>query len=127
MLQIIDLANAESLLKRNSARLDEASLVVAPIIADVRARGDVALIEYAKQFDNFQGTSFEIATTGVLSPELLSAVQVAAQNIRAFAEQQLPKNTNLTSSDGRSLGKLSGRLIRLVSTCLREVTRCFQP
>lgn len=91
MLQIIDLANAESLLKRNSARLDEASLVVAPIIADVRARGDVALIEYAKQFDNFQGTSFEIATTGVLSPELLSAVQVAAQNIRAFAEQQLPK------------------------------------
>lgn len=106
MLQIIDLANAESLLKRNSARLDEASLVVAPIIADVRARGDVALIEYAKQFDNFQGTSFEIATTGVLSSELLSAVQVAAQNIRAFAEQQLPKNTNLTSSDGRSLGQV---------------------
>ena len=106
MLQIIDLANAAPLLERNSARLDEASRVVAPIIADVRKRGDAALFEYAKQFDDFEGTSFEIATGGELSNELLIAVQVAAQNIRAFAEQQLPKNTNTTTSDGRSVGQV---------------------
>ena len=106
MLQIFKLANAGHLLERNSARLDEASLVVAPIIADVRKRGDAALFQYAKQFDNFEGTSFEIATGGELSNELLIAVQVAAQNIRAFAEQQLPKNTNITTRDGRSLGQV---------------------
>ena len=106
MLQIIDLANATPLLERNSARLDEASRVVAPIIADVRKRGDAALFEYAKKFDDFDGSSFVVKTGGKLSAELLNAVEVAATNIRAFAVQQLPKNTNTTTSDGRSLGQI---------------------
>jgi histidinol-phosphate aminotransferase len=33
-------------------------------------------------------------------------VQIAARNIRAYAEQQLPKNMTTTSSDGRSLGQV---------------------
>ena len=106
MLQIIDLANATPLLERNSARLDEASRVVAPIIADVRLRGDAALFEYAKKFDDFDGSSFVVKTGGKLSAELLNAVEVAATNIRAFAVQQLPKNTNTTTSDERSLGQI---------------------
>ncbi len=106
MLRIINLESAGTLLERNNSRLDEALQVVTPIIADVRKRGDAALLQYAKQFDNFEGTSFEIATQGELSGELLGSVQVAARNIRAFAEQQLPKNTNVTSSDGRSLGQV---------------------
>ncbi len=106
MLRIVELKNADTLLERNNARLDEALQVVAPIIADVRKRGDAALLQYAKQFDNFEGSSFEIATGGELSSELLVAVQIAARNIRAYAEQQLPKNLNITSSDGRSLGQV---------------------
>ena len=106
MLRIVNLENAGTLLERNNARLDEALQVVTPIIADVRKRGDVALLQYAKQFDNFEGSSFEIATGGELSSELLAAVQIAARNIRAYAEQQLPKNKNITSSDGRSLGQV---------------------
>ena len=106
MLRIVELKNADTLLERNNARLDEALQVVAPIIADVRKRGDAALLQYAKQFDNFEGSSFEIATGGELSSELLAAVQIAARNIRAYAEQQLPKNMNITSSDGRSLGQV---------------------
>jgi histidinol-phosphate aminotransferase len=106
MLRIIDLKNAGTLLERNNARLDEALRVVTPIIADVRKRGDAALLQYAKQFDNFEGSSFEIATGGELSSELLVAVQIAARNIRAYAEQQLPKNMTTTSSDGRSLGQV---------------------
>jgi len=106
MLRIIDLKNAGTLLERNNARLDEALRVVTPIIADVCKRGDAALLQYAKQFDNFEGSSFEIATGGELSSELLVAVQIAARNIRAYAEQQLPKNMTTTSSDGRSLGQV---------------------
>ncbi|NQW33981.1 MAG: histidinol dehydrogenase, partial [Acidimicrobiaceae bacterium] len=70
MLRIINLESAGTLLERNNARLDEALQVVTPIIADVRKRGDAALRQYAKQFDNFEGTSFEVATQGELSGEL---------------------------------------------------------
>lgn len=106
MLRIIDLQDASLLLARTNARLDEALLVVEPIIKDVRKRGDAALLDYARQFDRFVGTTFEIATGGTLAPELLAAVQVAARNIRVFAEQQLPKNTMSTTNDGRSLGQV---------------------
>ena len=106
MLRIINIDQAGELLSRNNSRLDSAIETVKPIIDDVRLRGDAALFEYAKKFDDFDGSSFVVKTGGKLSAELLNAVEVAATNIRAFAVQQLPKNTNTTTSDGRSLGQI---------------------
>ncbi|MEN9648186.1 MAG: histidinol dehydrogenase, partial [Actinomycetota bacterium] len=106
MLRIIDFNQAGELLSRNNSRLDSAIETVKPIIDDVRLRGDAALFEYAKKFDDFDGSSFAVKTGGKLSPELLNAVEVAATNIRTFSQSQLPKNNYFTSPDGRSVGQV---------------------
>ena len=106
MLRIIDISQAGELLSRNNSRLDSAIETVKPIIDDVRLRGDTALFEYAKKFDDFNGSSFAVKTGGKLSPELLNAVEVAATNIRAFSQSQLPKDKYFTSPDGRSVGQV---------------------
>lgn len=106
MLRIIDIDQAGELLSRNNSRLDSAIETVKPIIDDVRLRGDAALFEYAKKFDDFDGSSFAVKTGGKLSSELLNAVEVAATNIRTFSQSQLPKNNYFTSPDGRSVGQV---------------------
>ena len=58
MLRIIDIDQAGELLSRNNSRLDSAIETVKPIIDDVRLRGDAALFEYAKKFDDLDGSSF---------------------------------------------------------------------
>ena len=106
MLRIIDIDQAGKLLSRNNSRLDSAIETVKPIIDDVRLLGDAALFEYAKKFDDFDGSSFAVKTGGKLSAELLNAVEVAATNIRVFSQSQLPKNNYFTSQDGRSVGQV---------------------
>ena len=106
MLRIIDIDQAGELLSRNNSRLDSAIETVKPIIDDVRLRGDAALFEYAKKFDDFDGSSFVVKTGGKLSAELSNAVEVAATNIRAFSQSQLPSNNYFTSPDGRSVGQV---------------------
>ena len=106
MLRIIDIDQAGELLSRNNSRLDSAIETVKPIIDDVRLRGDAALFEYAKKFDDFDGSSFAVKTGGKLSAELLNAVEVAATNIRAFSQSQLPRDNYSISADGRSVGQV---------------------
>lgn len=106
MLRIIDIDQAGELLSRNNSRLDSAIETVKPIIDGVRLRGDAALFEYAKKFDDFDGSSFAVKTGGKLSAELSNAVEVAATNIRAFSQAQLPRNNYFTSPDGRSVGQV---------------------
>ena len=55
MIRILDHHAARSLITRKEARLAEAEQVVAPILAAIRARGDAAVLEYARKFDNFSG------------------------------------------------------------------------
>ena len=84
--------------------------MVAPILEDVRTRGDAALREYARRFDGFQGESFAVspaeceAARKQLEPVFLSAVSMAANNIRAYAEAQLPREQMTEYPDGRRLG-----------------------
>jgi histidinol dehydrogenase len=71
---------------------------VAGIIADVRARGDAALCEYTKTFDHLALTPEAIAippaevdaAIAQVSPELLAALDVAAQRIERFHQAQMP-------------------------------------
>lgn len=121
MLRIIDIDQAGELLSRNNSRLDLAIETVKPIIDDVRLRGDAALFEYAKKFDDFDGSSFAVKTGGKLSAELLNAVEVAAANIRAF----LSRNYRGTiTSHHQMVGqwvKWYERLIRLAFMCQQVV------
>ncbi len=55
MIRILDYNDAQDLVKRKVQRMDEAEAVVAPILAAVRERGDEALLEYARKFDELDG------------------------------------------------------------------------
>lgn len=106
MIRILDQHAAPDLANRKTARLGEAERIVAPILVDVRTCGDSALIEYARRFDGFQGSSVRVATSGKLSAELAAAVEVAARNIREYACSQIPRESYTECTGGRRLGQI---------------------
>ena len=106
MLRILNQAEVAPFLDRATHRLDNASEIVKPMVQDVRDRGDVAVREYAEKLDGFTGESFIVESCGELDPALLESVTIAAKNIRDFAQQQLVKPWQTTTSDGRTLGQL---------------------
>ena len=89
--------------------VDEA---VAAIIADVRARGDAAVIELTGRFDRFALAPGRLAFTEaeidaqcarVTEPER-AALELAAERIRAYHERQLPQDALWHDSTGATLG-----------------------
>ncbi len=106
MIRILDFKDAGVLARRKSQRMDEAERIVAPILADVRARGDAALLDYARKFDGFTGSSVRVRVEGSLSPLLRSAVEIATENIREHARTQLPRDRWIDYPDGRRLGEI---------------------
>ncbi len=97
MLRILDSRGAERLLARREARLDAAARTVAPILADVRKKGDAALLRYARRLDGLKSSSVEVpgrelreAQAG-LEAGFRRALREAAANIRSFARRQVPR------------------------------------
>ena len=82
------------------------------IIVDVRARGDVALIELSAKFDHVTLTAqtlklpqVEIDTAKAqCSKEALAALDIAAKRIETYHRRQLPKNESFTDDTGATLG-----------------------
>jgi histidinol dehydrogenase len=86
---------------------------VAAIIADVRARGDGAVIDLTAKFDNLALTPKTLAFSpkeiaaevAKVSPEDRAALELAAQRIRAYHARQLPKDEMWREEDtGAELG-----------------------
>jgi histidinol dehydrogenase len=85
---------------------------VAAILADVRARGDEAVLEYTERFDRLvlgadamRITETEIQSAkAVCDSETLVALRLAADRIRVVHEKQLPEALEYTDSDGVRLG-----------------------
>ncbi|WP_395332782.1 histidinol dehydrogenase [Novosphingobium sp. BL-8H] len=85
---------------------------VADILAAVRARGDAALADYTARFDghDLDQTGWRIdaetcrAAFEALSPDLRSALELAAERIRAYHAAQLPENRDYTDAAGVRLG-----------------------
>src|SRR5438477_8725628 len=106
MIRILQGKDAQALIERKAIRLWEAELIVAPILADVRERGDAALLEYTRKFDRFEGDSVRVRVTGGLEPDFERAVAAAAKNIREYAQAQLPREWSVDHPDGRRLGQI---------------------
>jgi histidinol dehydrogenase len=106
MIRILAYKDAQSLIVRKTVRLAEAERIVAPILIDVRDRGDRALLEYARKFDGFDGASVRIPVEGSLAPAFAEAVAIAAKNIREYAQAQLPREWFVDYPDGRRLGQI---------------------
>jgi histidinol dehydrogenase len=86
--------------------------VVAGIIADVRARGDVAVLELTAKFDRLQldadGLRFTRAEMedycAKVSDEDRAALELAATRIRDYHLRQMPEDAFWTDEAGASLG-----------------------
>ncbi|MEL6464403.1 MAG: histidinol dehydrogenase [Pseudomonadota bacterium] len=86
--------------------------VVADIIADVRKRGDAAVIDLTAKFDRIALTpdtlrisADEVAqATDKVSAEDRAALDLAAARIRAYHEKQLPQDAQWTDDAGATLG-----------------------
>ncbi|MGJ8618479.1 MAG: histidinol dehydrogenase [Sulfitobacter sp.] len=98
----------------NAKREDspDVDAVVADIIADVRARGDAAVIDLTAKFDRItlnpdtlRITPDEIAQAmQQVSPEDRAALDLAAARIRAYHARQLPEDAEWTDETGATLG-----------------------
>jgi histidinol dehydrogenase len=112
MIRIIKSTDASELLARKSIRLTEAEAVVHPILGNVRARGDEAVLEYARQFDGFDRDTFVVseqeltAAADALIPAFRDAVETSSANIRAFAELQLPASKSIELTPGLRVGQI---------------------
>jgi histidinol dehydrogenase len=105
--------------RRGGAALDAVLPAVKRIVGDVRKRGDRALFKYAAQFDGMN----EPETLRVFPEEMRAAwestsasmrdaLTTAAEQIRAFAVNQLPASW----SEETILGLTTGQLVRPISS-----------
>jgi histidinol dehydrogenase len=86
--------------------------IVRAIIADVRARGDVALSEYALKFDglNYEVRSLRIGQDEIetayknADPKIRAALELAASRIRSHHARQRPNDDRYTDPIGVELG-----------------------
>ena len=95
-------------MKREEA--EDVDQVVAAIIADVRARGDLALRELTARFDRLAlgeiaFSKAEIAAeVAKVSPQDRAALEMAAERIRAYHARQMPQDAMWTDAVGATLG-----------------------
>jgi histidinol dehydrogenase len=114
MLRIIDHRDAEPLLRRRSARLEEAERIAGPIIEDVRKHGDRALVRYARKLDGLGrkaasvavGEAETAAAYASLAPPFRRAVRQASRHIRDFARLQLPRPFSARLAGGQRVGQV---------------------
>ena len=99
--------------QRGGAALDTVLPAVKRIVADVRKRGDRALLRYAAEFDGLASanalriTEQEMAAAWkALDPALRDALTAAAAQIRDFARRQIPKSWNASPVNGLATGQL---------------------
>ena len=81
---------------------------VARILSDVRARGDAAVLAYAKRFDKSSARSMaelEIKPRTDVPAAQLDALGAAHARIRAFHERQAQDSWEYTEADGTRLGQ----------------------
>ena len=99
--------------RRGGAALDAVLPAVKRIVADVRKRGDRALLRYAAQFDGLKGAATVRVTPDEMAsawesvgPALREALSTAAEQIRTFAKRQLPASWSFSPLAGLTTGQL---------------------
>ncbi len=91
---------------------EEVDHVVRDIIADVRQRGDTALVDYTQRFDRLQIEAGQLRVTRAdieaaikqCEPETLSALSLAHARIKSHHARQLPQDDRYRDSIGVELG-----------------------
>ncbi len=103
-----------ALLAFEAAQDPQIDTAVAAILADVKQRGDAALLDYTKRFDGVTaGSAAELEIGRVELQRALdglpvtqrAALETAAARVRAYHERQLAQSWSYTEEDGTRLGQ----------------------
>ncbi|MGJ8625966.1 MAG: histidinol dehydrogenase [Sulfitobacter sp.] len=102
----------EKLLNAKREDSPDVDAVVADIIADVRARGDAAVIDLTAKFDRITLTSDALRIAPAEIAQAIdevpsagrTALELAATRIRAYHARQLPEDAEWTDEVGATLG-----------------------
>jgi len=86
-------------LKRSEMDIAQLQATVQPIIADVKANGDAALIKYNHQFDKVAMTASQLKASEAefaqaranLDPAVKEVIELSARNIKKYHEAQMPE------------------------------------
>ena len=106
-------AEFETLLNAKREMSDDVDAAVAAIVADVKARGDAAVLEYTNRFDRVAFDAIEDLRIGPheideavagVDDELLAAIDLAATRIESFHARQMPMDDHYTDAAGVRLG-----------------------
>ena len=107
-------AELDKLLAFEETADEKLEATVAGILADVRKRGDAAVLEYTQRFDRLKvsgAAALEIpqielrAAFDSLSAEQRSALEQAAQRVTDFHKKQVQTSWSYTDADGTLLGQ----------------------
>jgi histidinol dehydrogenase len=107
-------AALDALTRYEAAQDEKVEAAVRAIIAEVRKRGDAAVLEYTRKFDRIQArTMAELAVPraqleaalGALPAAQAAALAEAAARVRAFHERQRAESWEFTEADGTRLGQ----------------------
>ena len=98
----------------NAKREDspDVDVIVADVIADVRARGDEAVLELTEKFDRIKLTPDTMRVTAdeveeaasQVAPDVRAALELAATRIAAYHSRQMPEDAEWTDETGATLG-----------------------
>ena len=87
-----------------AAGLDEAITVAAPIVADVRERGDEALLEWTERLDGPRPGGFRVPAERIaaaaVEDDVLEAMRRMIAAVRVFSEVQRPRDTSVEAVPG---------------------------
>ena len=101
----------ENFVQRRRGVAEDVAAVVSGIIADVRTRGDAAVVDYTQKFDRLDvsgGLRMDpdliAAARDACPPDQIDALEIAATRIRAFHERQRPQGLSYIDDEGVRLG-----------------------
>ena len=100
------------LIAQRGARLDAAEEAAREIVNDVRFRGLQAVLERAEKYDRVVQKPDELRVSRAeivearkaCAPDVIDALELAAERIRAFHSRQMPSDQRWVDPDGVTLG-----------------------
>ncbi|MBE6935553.1 MAG: histidinol dehydrogenase [Ruminococcaceae bacterium] len=114
MMKIFDCKQVNRATIFQRGNLEDTSAVdaaVAAIIADVRERGDAAVLDYTEKFDGVRLSALAVTEDEIeeayasCEPFFIESLEKAAENIRAFHSRQVRNSFVITGENGTVLGQ----------------------
>ena len=106
-----DKISPEQILNRDIQAEEDVSRAVDEVIANIRKNGDAALKDYTKRFDGVELTSLQVTQEEIddaweaVDEDFRETLQMAADNIRHFHENQVHRDFVLTDQPGIVMGQ----------------------